>query len=226
MKHTLNSKILAAAAVGLALPITAGVSVAQGWTAHDYQRLVVDGSDRFGNFDLTNRTSPANHSNPSNADWAVDYIFWNNAEIDKVKDVLTGFNSDAGLMNAEQQDGSYVAWDEDRGKKNPHGSCGGGDGPSDYHMRFYADPTDDRMYSPSWGYWIFASSHKDLNEGCYNESFGYGETSAEPGFVYVFASTYSNTCSDCINLYNPKNYTEGGNHVWDNDGLASASYVP
>lgn len=226
MTRRLNSKWLAAAAAGLVAPATTGVSVAHSWTALNYQRLVVDGSDRFSNYDLETMVSPANLSEPGNADWAIDYIFWNNAEIDKVKNQLSGFNSDAGLMVAEQQDGAAVAWDEDRGKKNPTGSCATGDGPSDYHMRFYADPNDDRMYSPSWGYWIFASAHKDLNENCYNESFGYGESSAEPGFVYVFSLVYSNTCSDCVNLYNPKNYTEGGNHVWDNDGLASASYVP
>ena len=107
-------------------------------------------------------------------DWALRFVFGENAEIDKVKDRIDGEGGDptispaldssgsgkkAWVDDGTQQTGS--SWDSDAGIKEGN-NCG-----YDDHMRFYAQSGEDRNYNVQWEYYIVASvHHEDHGWGC------------------------------------------------------------
>jgi hypothetical protein len=108
-----------------------------------------------------------------NIDWPVDFIFYGNAEIDRVKlDMLQyagyscGARGDCGRkFHARMNDGVDMSWDEDAGIKN--GLCTG----NATHIRLYAageldvDDSHDRMFNIDWGSYILGTTHID-NKDC------------------------------------------------------------
>lgn len=147
--------IIAATVVGL----YAGGNQAEAHTAASgsYYTLTIR-EDAFVNWDFRSKSVSA-----SNVDWPVNMLFYNNAEIDKVKDALDALpNTNIGRCgsskHAQVDDGSGMAWDSDGGIKDDCSSSP----PSEQarHMRVYADG-DDRLFNLSYGYYIIGTTHAE-----------------------------------------------------------------
>jgi hypothetical protein len=117
--------------------------------------------------------------------------------------------------------GGYV-WDEDGGRKTT--KCPGlVTQPSQArHYRIYADG-DDRLYNLSWGYYVFGSTHYDINECSLTQPawFGYSETS-EGWIAQRWRQNGRSAVEDWSSFANAEPYRVEGDHIWENDGLATA----
>jgi hypothetical protein len=181
--------------------------------------------DRFRNYDFLSRSVAAN-----NVDWAMSLLFWNNATINRVKNSGIGplYDQTGGTMYGRMREtsaGPYV-WDADGGRKTT--KCPGlpTQPSSARHYRIYADG-DDRLYNLDWGYWVFGSTHWDINECRISggASFGYSED-AEGLLVSAWNSrTAWPATNDWASWHNNEPFRVAGDHVWDNNGLASLFYV-
>jgi hypothetical protein len=116
-------------------------------------------------------------------DVPMRFVFANNAEIDLVKNRLDGCGGDPNISptqcayggsmyqrlsdQAPSGNGNGTWWDSDKGIKHGY-FCD-----YDNHMRLYARPSYDRMYSYSLSYYIVASVHLDFEfpYGCTNHYF-------------------------------------------------------
>jgi hypothetical protein len=134
------------------------IVVAPAITAQEAWNLAtihIDG-DLFRSYDFRSNA----HSSATNADWPVTAIYKDNAEVDKVKSGLGGGCSVAtcGGMYARVAENSSWSWDSDLGRKvhSGHSVCSG------IHTRVYAP--DDRFNNPSWGYFVIATAHHDVND--------------------------------------------------------------
>lgn len=201
------------------MPVGAG-----GATASNLTKVFKDG-DAFWNYDYID-TYDASKSN--RVDWPMNFLFHSNAEVDKVKNgPLVGYPWVGGNMysrlNDEGTAGGWV-WDNDRGKKNV--ACPG-KGVKTPHIRFYAD-SDDRMYNVSWGYYVIASSHQDVEECTSAERFGWSEDAEHFVADEIRGAGYSVT-EDWGSFYNfePNHWdTTVGNHYWQNNRYATLVKVP
>jgi hypothetical protein len=181
--------------------------------------------DRFRNYDFLSQSVAAN-----NVDWAMSLLFWNNATINRVKNSGIGplYDQTGGTMYGRMREtsaGDYV-WDADGGRKTT--KCPGlpTQPSSARHYRIYADG-DDRLYNLDWGYWVFGSTHWDINECSPTNaaSFGYSED-AEGLLVSAWNSRTSwPATNDWASWANAEPFRVQGDHVWDNNGLASVFYV-
>lgn len=170
--------------------------------------------DTVWNYDFTT-TSGASWQT---VDWAVSLIFYNNATINKVKAVAQqNFNywTVGGSMYSYQDDGAGGSYDSDKGVKTDTPSCFG----STRHSRIYAPSSTDRMYNPSFGYYVFATTHIDHHELC-NDSYD-GSESTEKDLGNLFRSKGYAVYFDYGNLYNREQGRVEGDHHWDNNGLAT-----
>lgn len=145
------------------------------------QIIHVGGGDALVNYDFTRLDW-----NPDFVSFPVNLIFQNAAEIDFVKSKLAehGFagagSTKHGIWRDASRDPTNYYWDDDGGKKsctfdaiNAYVGC-----PQTAHYRIYADNVDDQMgYNSNWGYWNFATSHMDINEGTPAAAFGDSERS-------------------------------------------------
>ncbi|NIQ82617.1 MAG: hypothetical protein GTN93_31975 [Anaerolineae bacterium] len=173
--------------------------------------------DRFWNYDFNSKTVSS-----TNVDWPLGVLYWNNAEVDKVKGIYgSWFPYGGGAKYLRLKDGTSYVWDQDGGRKN--NPC-----PiwqqSARHIRIYAD-SDDRLYNVSWGYYVLASSHKDWQECWAGSQFGWSEESE--GIFVAFAQSRGYAAAhDWGNFFNYEAPRWEGNHYWDNNGYASAVNVP
>jgi hypothetical protein len=189
--------------------------------------------DRFFNYDFEERIS-----SKWGVDWAVSLLFWNNATIRRVKQILANeYDRVGGDMHGlfAETIGPYqnpnYQWDTDAGRKTT--LCPGGAGQPDWarHYRIYADELgeggDDRLYNMYWGYWVFGADHYDFEEcpGGAISTFGYSEN-AEDWITWRWRENGFGATDDWSSFYNYEPYRVEGNHIWDNNGLASALYVP
>lgn len=176
--------------------------------------------DQFHNWDFQNAGAAV--------DWPVTIVFGNYAEIDKVKNKYKnsagwalGKDGCATQMWGHYNDGGGLDWDLDSGMKIP---CWPVCGTSSVHVRLYA-PVRDYMYNTYWGYYVFASSHRDKNEMCIGEEFGWSEDAeyytVNTAIVLGWSATY-----DWGSMYNSRTSAWYGNHYVQNDGLASWVAVP
>ncbi len=216
----------AGALLGLVLARSAGWPAAQAWEASgDKFRVIEVGTDKFYNYDNTTKDNLPPQGDE--VDNALTMVFIDNATSVKVRNKLTsnGYPDSGGNMHERLNDEGSWAWDSDAGRK-------GSDTCDNYHIRIYADPADGDSYTPAWGYYVLASTHKDENE-CFpfnNQNFGWGEQS-EDHFEDFFDQWYS-TNVDYINLYNNEPYREEcgtacfTEHFWDNNNLATRLFVP
>lgn len=203
-------------AVGGAAGTLATPTFSHGATASNLALLAFSGSDRIYNYDFNSQSLSS-----GNVDWTANMMFDDNAEIDKVKNLLQPeFDNTGNVKYADLRDyPDNYAWDSDRGIKNPAGGC-----PDNIHMRLYADG-DDRMYNLSDGFYVFGTTHKDINEGCSGEEFGYSED-AEAAFVGEFRDRGYSVSEDSVYWSNYEAYREEGNHVWENNGNTSYVHIP
>jgi hypothetical protein len=182
-----------------------------------------------------------------NVDWAVSLIFWNNASIEGVK------NSGIGPLYDQSGDPEHAflsesrgygwAWDDDKGRKTT--KCPGAptQPSTSRHYRIYADnpglpdpylPADrqaDSLYNLDWGYWVFGTIHLDVNE-CPPSGpaqFGWSETQENQLVRDWRDRTGWPAINDWKFFYNYEPFRvehfDSGDHVWENNGSASAFYV-
>ena len=165
--------LVAVAAAYLAVSLTNLVSsttMVRGATApsDSYGTITLGSTDTIYNWDFNSSSVESD-----NVDWGLRFIFWDNAEVDYVKDRLDGEGNDPeidpeldslkkGAKYAYVDDGPEEGlWsnfiDTDRGIKDWPG-CEFNWG----HMRVYARTETDKNYSAGWGYYVVASTHVDM----------------------------------------------------------------
>lgn len=112
-------------------------------------------------------------------DWPVRFIFWDDANINRVKDRLDGCGGDPSLSpqvcsssstkyfrfndGPETQYFEEVDWD---GGKKQGVSCD-----YDQHIRVYAYDLTGRNYNASLGFYVMGTVHKDLEGGGCENSY-------------------------------------------------------
>jgi hypothetical protein len=141
--------------------------------------------DSFWTFDFTTSDyDPAAHfpTARNRVDWPVNLIFLSLADVNKAKSSIPTF-SPAGTGEGSEM---WARVDDERGTGDPRpqsnffggtwdhdrGAIKGGICSIKYHYRVYAPSPDlspggdDRMYNLSWGFYVVATSHEDIFEGC------------------------------------------------------------
>jgi hypothetical protein len=190
-------------------------------------RWVNLGSAAVVNYDQTANVSPMN---PNAVDWSIDLVYYGNAEVDKVKNILknTGrFRTSGTTMYGQVHEGPNLYSDADSGVKNDIPGCATD---INIHQRIYARPTVDVVYSNTHGFVVWATSHHDVHEGCSDEWFGDSEW-AENQFGTEYQNLGYTICRDCwwYSNYEPfstPSRLSDPKHHWDNNGWATAIYVP
>ena len=180
--------------------------------------------DRFYNYDFNSNVAAAN-----NVDWAISLVFYNNAEVDKVKNALNPYlpHADNGIKTGGvSDDGGAYQYDGDKGRKVSPCPPAGEWFP---HYRVYADG-DDQLYNTNYGYYVVGSSHSDYNDGCAGVEAGYSEW-AEDWVAYWSHQVWPDRVhQDYGYLYNAEPYrvetSDNRPHIWDNDGYATYVNVP
>lgn len=199
--------------------------------------ITAPGSDGFWNFDFRNTSVNAN-----DVDWPLRFLFRQNAEIDKVKDALGGCASPiylpfvcvtSGSQNHLQfNDNGYLQWDEDGGIKQGNTCAAVGS----QHMRIYANPANvfpyDRNMNGTWGYYVFASVHKDYEGGSGGFCTQYFSAEGEEGW-WIQRMLDNLPWTQQSNSYNWVNADAGhwdlvgGHWHWtQSNGLAGYVFVP
>lgn len=136
--------------------------------------------------------------------------------------------STAGLTTVPKavRGGGYTQprgfYDSDKGIKGDYPNCFG-----DWrHFRIYADG-DDRLYNINFGYWVYATTHKDFNEAC-NGYFG-DANGTERDVANRFANDRHRVYRDYSYFYNfePRHLDRNDSkHRWESDGYATYIDVP
>lgn len=209
--------LLAVLAVVIGVRASDAATPANGYTNITF--LNGDGTDSFYNYDFQSIPGTA-----TNASMPVGLIFFNNAEVDKVKGLLGGRYVVGPPLASEnyaylRDAPTNALYDSDNGRKTGFGSCNG----VVDHYRLYADG-DDRMYDVDWGYFVVGTAHRDVNELC-NASYGYSE-SAEGRLGGYWNELGYRRAHDWIFAYNYEPFRVDGAHVWDNDGYMTGFCVP
>ncbi len=201
---TLLAVLVLAAGLGLA------ATRANSATTQNLMPLGMGYGDTIWNYDFTQVPGSYLH-----VDWAVSLLFYNNAEIDKVKNIASGkYWMYGSTEHAYMNDGSGGVYDDDKGKKTDTPSCLG----STRHYRIYAPPATDRMYNPTFGYYVFATTHYDHHEFCdkwFDDSEG-----TEHDLYNLFHNKGYASYYDYAWFYNYEWRNEGSHH-WRNDGYAT-----
>ena len=149
-------------------------------------------------------------------------VFGNNATINKVKDGLNGQgyghsgSTMYGFVTAGT--GACCVWDADDGRKT--GICTG------THYRVYAD-SDDRMYTPSWGYFVMGTTHRDNDEcpGGAGPTHGWSEE-AESNVRGASNNAGWAIYPDYLPFNNSVVTSWIGNRYYQNNGLATLITMP
>jgi hypothetical protein len=225
--------VVASVVAGTAMLTVAGMARAVTANVDAYVILGIN-EDRFRNWDFHCGNADSCITR-TNVDWPMVLLFYNNAEINKVKDNILAPRYDQGATCASAQyarvnDGSNSwRWDDDSGKKTT--CCPGAFGQPDTadHIRFYSNGrvTRDRMYNSSWGYWILASTHQDHNEPqCTSNPawFGYTETAEDNVFSYWTNNLGRPATNDQQYWNNAQNDDQGSHYVRSN-GYTSVFWV-
>jgi hypothetical protein len=204
----------------LLIAITAliGASSADAGTAYNLGAQRLD-SDSFDNYDFQSASVSS-----TNIDQPVTLFFANNADVAKIKSALSGRYLFSGSDQWGRLDNSF-GWfyDGDGGRKT-----GPGCSVWDVHYRPYADPAhSNRMYSPSQGFYVIATTHYDYNEGC-GASYGWNEEAEQD----VWATVVGNLGWTAVrNLWDMQNSNQPGRwdgccHYYDNNSTATYFGVP
>lgn len=213
--------IALAAAVAACAPAVAHAATAR---SGNLTTLTVR-EDAFRNYDFLSQSVSS-----TNVDWAVSLMFWNNASINRVKNSSIGplYDQTGSTMNGRLRDSTstgYV-WDQDGGRKTT--KCPGAPfNPREArHYRIYADG-DDRLYNLDWGYWVYGTTHWDIDECSLSNPavFGYSENAEEWLVSDWSARTGWGAANDWSWFANSEPFRVQGDHVWDGNGYASSFYV-
>lgn len=210
----------AVAVTGLTLFLAVAGSVPPAEASHcvttDKLKTLSQNEDRFRNYDFESQVVGT-----CNIDWPVNFLFWNNADIGKVKDRMAtvGYGITGSPMHETLNEGGGWVWDQDSGRKNEI-NCFFGDAE---HFRIFADG-DDRLYNMSWGYYVLGTSHIDHNECDPFGStwFGASET-AEARIADDARNAWepSRVNTDAVNFQNHNNWQRSGDHILQSNGYAT-----
>lgn len=177
--------------------------------------------DRFANYDFDSK-----EYSPNNVDWPVTMVFWKNADVNKVKSIFFGQTILAWSKYGRLNDSDGWIWDEDRGTKGgPYNVNINGTNFTVYlHMRIYAPNPPDYMNNSGWGRYVLATTHYD--EYPWEGWSGYSEL-AEKDFADIAASKGYTVARDWAYFYNYEPYddTRNPDHIWLNNGYATAVMV-
>jgi len=223
--HGVGGRRLLSGCVAAAMGLTGMLNAtpASAATANQMQGINFGYGDVVYNYDFTTTRNASYRT----VDWATSVIYYNNANVNNVKRIaqqdynyFTYGGTEYGYMvdgyGSRAQGGGY---DDDRGVKTGYPSCFG----STRHSRVYAPSATDTMYNPSYGYFVFATTHIDHHEGC-NDSYGNSE-STEGDLANLYASKGIAVYRNYGYLYNAEHRDEG-NHHWDNNGYATYIRMP
>lgn len=167
------------------------------------------------------------------ADWGVSLLFYNNAEVDKVKEIgdelydRFGANKHGVVEDKPlQKNGTGGArWDADAGIKDTR--CPRGDQRA-IHFRIYAPSTsmhaerdNDRMYNTTFGYYVIATTHVDHNE-CWRGAWFDGAERAEDHVSAFYRRKGYAVYEDWAYFYNYEPHRVEGDHTWDSNGYITA----
>lgn len=187
-------------------------------------------SDYVWNWDFK-----STYRSQTRVDWAMRFIFHNNAEVDHVKDRLDGVFGDPGIIPvlpvkfgsrkyANIYDGGHYSgdrWDGDSGIKDQP-ACTWNSG----HMRFYAK--GDQHYNSTYGYYLVASNHQDYEGVFCQNKFRSTETTEDFWVNRIKDHLGSRTqydwdVSDSATIWRNgvAGYVDigGGNHKYQSNGL-------
>ena len=191
-----------------------------------YKFVKVDWATTSGIAGMYNWDNNNQATHYSTASFPVTVLFHENAEIDKVKGELAGRNWTYGTTNSKNSwsisQSGWSGWDTDSGKKKHDPiSCY-----TTYpfceitlHYRIYGQPSIDRNFSLDWGYFVYATTHRDLYEDDpANEQYGFSED-VEKQLVGDLANEFT-TVADGLIMHNAYNSVDG-NHVYQSNGFAS-----
>jgi len=216
----------ARAAIALLVAAAVCAPVAYAATARSGNlRILYVREDAFHNYDFLSQSVASD-----NVDWAVALVFWNNASISRVKTSAIGplYDQTGSRMNGRLRDttSSGYVWDEDSGRKTT--LCPGAPLQSRdaRHYRIYADG-DDRLYNLDWGYWVYGTTHWDIDECSLSNPawFGHSENAEEWLVSDWIDRTGWSASNDWSWFSNSEPFRVEGDHIWDSDGYASALRV-
>lgn len=154
------------------------------------------------NYDFTNSTT----MDRCNVDNPINLVFGDNASQQKVQDALYwSYCQSCGSYYRNNQNaygyGEYVDLNYSPYTRYVRSTTGWkttvGCGVTDYHVRYYGDFTNytgyhNALYDPYWGWFVFASSHEDRNDGCPNQQFGWQEDAENEVASDVALTSYVN----------------------------------
>jgi len=173
--------------------------------------------DRFYNYDF--HCQPVSNYNVA---WPVTMLFYDNAWINKVKSIYLEMPLFGIQEYARLDDGDGWIWDSDGGTKGIVWSSHL-NGYVWLHLRVYAPNPPDYMYNSAWGKYVLGTTHYD--EFPFEEWSGYSEW-AEKDFASRAQDKGYTVFEDWASFSNYEPYRNENGHVWYNNGLATAVYVP
>ena len=205
----------------LAAVALVGATSAEAASTRKLRALKVDprgSDDKIYNYDFNSA-----RRSRRNVDWGVNLLFFNNAEIDKVKAALVlgvpGSKQDARMND----DGEWI-WDTDGGRKGS--ACPVGTRTT--HYRVYADrPGGDRNYSRGLGFYVLGTTHRDVNE-CGGGTRYFGDTEIAERDVFSLGASARGwqAWRNNYNMRNRERRRRQGDHRWRSNGLATMFQVP
>lgn len=193
---------------------------------HDKNQTLLIGADRFRNFDYT-----STGDGDCNVDWPVDFLFWQDAAVGKVKNRMAtiGYDDDflASTMWHKQDNGGGWEWNGDPGKKNPFAFweyC-----TSDVeHYRVYAVGDNSRNYNMHWGYYVLGTAHVDHQERCegWSGRSELAENRIADDIRDAGAIGLGGVCKDCSPFYNHMDFAVADDgHRKENSGGGTSVIV-
>jgi hypothetical protein len=201
-------------------------TTASAWQA-SHLVVVSQNEDRFWNYDCEKQVA----GDPAVCDWPVTIVFWGNASVDKVKAALRAslpiYGIDEYLYASDGYHRRWL-WDADTGVKSLNIT-------KFLHMRVYGSRWG-RLSNATWGSYVLATTHYDIDELTANPTSGRSEEAAaaiEALCVNVYGAAAVQ--ADVLPLFNleadrveQRANDDGGidSHYWQCDGLATMVYVP
>lgn len=180
------------------------------WTTNNLMWYTSFTGDAWWNYDF--RSHGTYESN--NVDWPVTAIYFGNATIPKIKDMLWGNASQDGTMYLYLEDSGYSYHDSDQGSKSAALFA--------WHVRLYA-ASGYSSYHPSLGYYVLGTTHYDsVTSHGWSEDAAY-EITAE------LANTvgWNNVWRDYWWMFNEEQYRWASPVEYvQNNGYVDFVYIP
>lgn len=215
--HTLFGLAVVCVACGvLALSAPGSAYTAQNLILVDFAGY----GDQIYNYDFSSESATS-----TNVEWPIDLVFYNNATINGVKNMLSGTYWVPGSEEYARLNNRYMGtgwvWDSDGGEKTGVPTCW----TTTKHYRIYAPSSLDAFYNPAYGFYVVGSTHEDIDEipGC-DAHYNYSEA-VEQDIANIWRNLGHTTYYDDYWFANQQ-YDLQGNHHFDSDGYATYLHVP